>query len=135
MSLALESLVAEDQMLTPTPGSPHPYLPIDNSHDRLNSIQLSSDASGEFSVSHSPRSFFGPPGEGLAELRNALNPPWLHGVTGSPSLISNHSADRAGRWVENARRHADHHQPINFANRELCALLLSEFLVIMIKLT
>ena len=103
-------------MLTPTPGSPHPYLPIDNSHDRLNSIQLSSDASGEFSVSHSPRSFFGPPGEGLAELRNALNPPWLHGVTGSPNLVANHSADRAGRWVENARRHAEQHQPINFAN-------------------
>ncbi|KAA1093416.1 hypothetical protein PGTUg99_010801 [Puccinia graminis f. sp. tritici] len=123
MSLALESLVAEDQMLTPTPGSPHPYLPIDNSHDRLNSIQLSSDASGEFSVSHSPRSFFGPPGEGLAELRNALNPPWLHGVTGSPSLISNHSADRAGRWVENARRHAEHHQPINFANHANLASL------------
>ncbi|PLW18860.1 hypothetical protein PCASD_16811 [Puccinia coronata f. sp. avenae] len=115
MSLALESLAAEDQMLTPTPGSPNPYLPIDNSHDRLNSIQLSSDASGEFSVAHSPRSFLGPPGEGLAELRNALNPPWLHGVTGSPSLVTNHSADRAGRWVENARRHADQHQPLNFA--------------------
>ncbi|KAH9441287.1 hypothetical protein MJO28_015736 [Puccinia striiformis f. sp. tritici] len=123
MSLALESLVPEDQMMTPTPGSPHPYLPIDNSHDRLNSIQLSSDASGEFSVSHSPRLFFGPPGEGLAELRNALNPPWLHGVTGSPSLVTNHSADRAGRWVENARRHADQHQSINFANHANLASL------------
>ncbi|WAQ81299.1 hypothetical protein PtA15_1A639 [Puccinia triticina] len=123
MSLALESLVAEDQMLTPTPGSPRPYLPVDNSHNRLNSIQLSSDASGEFSVSHSPRCFFGPPGEGLAELRNALNPPWLHGVTGSPSLVANHSADRAGRWVENARRHAEQHQPINFANHVKLASL------------
>lgn len=123
MSMALESSVVEDQMLTPTPGSPHPYLPLDNSHDRLNSIQLSSDASGEFSVAHSPRTFLGPPGEGLAELRNALNPPWLHGVTGSPSLVTNHSADRAGRWVENARRHADQHQPINFANHANLASL------------
>lgn len=110
-------------MLTPTPGSPHPYLPLDNSHDRLNSIQLSSDASGEFSVAHSPRTFLGPPGEGLAELRNALNPPWLHGVTGSPSLVTNQSADRAGRWVENARRHADQHQPINFSNHANLASL------------
>lgn len=114
MALTLDSLAAEDQVSTPTPGSPHPYIPVDN-HDRLNSIQLSSDASGEHPVAHSPRSFLGPPGEALSELRNASNPPWLHGVTGTPPrILGLHRADRAGRWVEDARRHAEQ-QPIDFA--------------------
>lgn len=113
MSLTLDSLAVDDQVSTPTPGSPHPYIPVDN-HDRLNSIQLSSDASGELSVAHSPRSFLDVPGEALSELRNARNPPWLHGLTGTPpGLLGLHPVDRAGRWVEDARRLNE--QPLDLA--------------------
>ncbi|CAH7685159.1 hypothetical protein PPACK8108_LOCUS19640 [Phakopsora pachyrhizi] len=107
MSLNLSSATVDDQALTPTPGSPRPYLSSDN-HDRLNSIQLSSDASGEFSTTHSPRSFLGPPGEALSELRNALNPPWHHGLTGTPpSLMGVNRTDQACQWVDDALRIAE----------------------------
>lgn len=129
MSLSLHSLTLDQQASTPTPGSPHHYIPVEH-HDRLNSIQLSSDASGEYSVTHSPRSLMGgPPGEGLSELRNARNPPWLHGLTGTPpSILGLHRADRAGRWVEDARRFPE--QTVDFrAHANLARLSLGHGLI------
>ncbi|KAG0149760.1 hypothetical protein CROQUDRAFT_88854 [Cronartium quercuum f. sp. fusiforme G11] len=59
-------------------------------HNRLDSIHLSSDASGETSVVVNASDFsnhsFINSGEGLDEVRNARNPPWSHGVTGTPIL-------------------------------------------------
>ncbi|KAH9814590.1 hypothetical protein DFH28DRAFT_294175 [Melampsora americana] len=59
-------------------------------HTRLDSIHLSSDASGETSMASHAADFsthsFIDSGEGATELRNARNPPWSHGVTGTPIL-------------------------------------------------
>ncbi|EGG02338.1 uncharacterized protein MELLADRAFT_91428 [Melampsora larici-populina 98AG31] len=59
-------------------------------HTRLDSIHLSSDASGETSMASLAADFsthsFIDSGEGATELRNAHNPPWSHGVTGTPIL-------------------------------------------------
>lgn len=61
-----------------------------NRHTRLDSIHLSSDASGETSMASHAADFsthsFIDSGEGATELRNARNPPWSHGVTGTPIL-------------------------------------------------
>ncbi|MBW0466410.1 hypothetical protein O181_006125 [Austropuccinia psidii MF-1] len=107
MSITLDSLALDGQTSTPTPGSPRPYINSDN-HDRLDSIQLSSDASGEFSIAPSPRSFLGSPGEALSELRNARNPPWLHGPSGTPpSFLGISRVERAAGWAEEAFRLAE----------------------------
>lgn len=77
-------------LLAPTAeASSNSQYATDN-HNRLDSIHLSSDASGETSMVFNAADFsahsFIDSGEGATEIRNARNPPWSHGVTGTPII-------------------------------------------------